>query len=319
MINKLINILILFFLVSCSNNEKKIHEDPSIITVLNTVSINTGKINKNIEINQTDFSDVIGPVALEIDTTPAKMKDFDKNKSIGVILGPGGHRSVAHLSLLKALEDKNIKIHMISGLGMGAVIAAMYSHGLSIDIIEWKFYRFLQEVKSSVAFSSSWLESVENILLEPLSRKNIQEAKQLLVIPVFNNQSSKVEFLRRGSLNESLLLNLNLTYSQNYSTALDQVKLSRTYFGKTPPDITIGVDILGEKVNFEKKNEFLQSLFHRAKTLSDNSIDTIDYKLRLPIEMMAIDTLNVVPEIMRKSYYFILEESDIIDKVKKVY
>lgn len=57
-------------------------------------------------------------------------------KKLGLALGAGGSRGVAHIGFLRALEEENIKPDFISGTSMGAVVGACYSKGFSIDEME---------------------------------------------------------------------------------------------------------------------------------------------------------------------------------------
>ena len=54
-------------------------------------------------------------------------------KGIGLILGGGGARGLAHLGVLRALKEAGISIDVVGGTSMGAVIAAMYAAGLGFD------------------------------------------------------------------------------------------------------------------------------------------------------------------------------------------
>ena len=48
---------------------------------------------------------------------------------IGLALSGGGAKGFAHIGVLKALEEQNIKIDYITGTSMGAVVASLYSAG----------------------------------------------------------------------------------------------------------------------------------------------------------------------------------------------
>ena len=52
-------------------------------------------------------------------------------KSLGLALGSGGSRGIAHIGFLQALEDAEIYPDYISGCSMGSVVGAAYSAGLS--------------------------------------------------------------------------------------------------------------------------------------------------------------------------------------------
>lgn len=52
-------------------------------------------------------------------------------KKLGLALGSGGARGVAHVGFLQALEDNGIKPYCVSGCSMGAVVGACYAGGMT--------------------------------------------------------------------------------------------------------------------------------------------------------------------------------------------
>ena len=55
---------------------------------------------------------------------------------IGLALSGGGARGVAHVGVLKVLEEHYIPVDYISGTSMGAIIGGLYASGLSAQEIE---------------------------------------------------------------------------------------------------------------------------------------------------------------------------------------
>lgn len=55
---------------------------------------------------------------------------------VGLVLSGGGARGVAHIGVLKALEENDIPIDYISGTSMGAIIGGFYAAGYSASQIE---------------------------------------------------------------------------------------------------------------------------------------------------------------------------------------
>ncbi|HSG28236.1 MAG TPA: patatin-like phospholipase family protein, partial [Candidatus Krumholzibacterium sp.] len=69
--------------------------------------------------------------------TRAATADGDSGRpKIGLALSGGGARGVAHLGVLKVLEENRIPIDFIAGTSMGALVGGLYSTGLSIDELE---------------------------------------------------------------------------------------------------------------------------------------------------------------------------------------
>lgn len=55
---------------------------------------------------------------------------------IGLALGAGAARGLAHIGVLRAFAEENIKADMICGTSCGALIGALYSAGVGLTIME---------------------------------------------------------------------------------------------------------------------------------------------------------------------------------------
>lgn len=56
--------------------------------------------------------------------------------SIGLALGSGASRGLAHIGVLKALKESKIPIDMIAGTSAGALIGALYCSGVDFRVME---------------------------------------------------------------------------------------------------------------------------------------------------------------------------------------
>lgn len=61
---------------------------------------------------------------------------------LGLALSGGGVRGAVHIGVLKALEENNIKIHIIGGTSSGSLVAALYAMGYSPIHIYHLFKRY---------------------------------------------------------------------------------------------------------------------------------------------------------------------------------
>jgi NTE family protein len=57
-------------------------------------------------------------------------------KKVALVLGGGGARGLAHIGILKVFEREGIKVDMVVGTSMGAVVGAVYSIGLPASHME---------------------------------------------------------------------------------------------------------------------------------------------------------------------------------------
>lgn len=61
---------------------------------------------------------------------------FSQRQKVGVVLSGGGALGMAHIGVLRELEQNNIPIDYIAGTSMGALVAGLYSCGYSPDELE---------------------------------------------------------------------------------------------------------------------------------------------------------------------------------------
>jgi NTE family protein/lysophospholipid hydrolase len=79
-----------------------------------------------------------GRVAAHHHLGVATASDYDRlarlltGRAVGLVLGGGGARGLAHIGVIRAFQEAGIPIDMIGGTSMGAVIAAQYALGLDI-------------------------------------------------------------------------------------------------------------------------------------------------------------------------------------------
>ena len=62
-----------------------------------------------------------------------KKIEYKKHKKVkvGLALGGGASRGIAHIGAIKAFEENNIEFDFIAGTSVGSIIGAMYAGGKS--------------------------------------------------------------------------------------------------------------------------------------------------------------------------------------------
>lgn len=83
---------------------------------------------------------------------------------IGVCLAGGGVKGAAHIGVIKALEESNIKIDCISGTSSGSIVATLYAAGYSSDEIKEIFKQNAKKIKY-IDFKNI-LNIIKNIFLK---------------------------------------------------------------------------------------------------------------------------------------------------------
>lgn len=60
-----------------------------------------------------------------------------KKKSVSLVLGSGGARGLAHIGVIKWLEENNYEIKSIAGCSIGSLVGGVYAAGKLNQLEEW--------------------------------------------------------------------------------------------------------------------------------------------------------------------------------------
>ena len=95
----------------------------------------------------------LGPGAIAAETVASQVAAAPALKArprVGLVLSGGGARGLAHIGVLKVLERERIRVDVIAGTSMGAIIGGLYASGMSADDLE----RALLDVSWDSVFAS---------------------------------------------------------------------------------------------------------------------------------------------------------------------
>lgn len=124
-------------------------------------------------------------------------------KRVGLALGGGVVRGLAHVGVLSVLEEAGIPIDFISGTSAGAIVAACYSAGMDARQLQeyaWKFtwWRLLRPVwpvRGLVSFAG-----ITQLLIRGLGDLAIQDLRLPCVIATTDIERGEPVYLRHGPL-----------------------------------------------------------------------------------------------------------------------
>lgn len=125
------------------------------------------------------------------------------SSGIGLALSGGATRGMAHLGVLKALQENHVEIGFLSGTSIGALVAALYAFGVPLEDIRRKAEALRWSSISRLKISRSGLLSNQEIgeLVEGfIGSANIEEATLPLAIVTTDIASGKKVVLRRGNV-----------------------------------------------------------------------------------------------------------------------
>lgn len=129
-------------------------------------------------------------------------------KKVGISLSGGGSRGIAHIGILKAIDEAGIKISMITGTSAGAIVGAFYCSGYSPDMIMdiIKETKLLKYVRPAVSFSGLLkLETIVPVFKNYIKYDSFEALNIPLVVSATNMRNGKNVLLHEGSLILSVL------------------------------------------------------------------------------------------------------------------
>ena len=126
---------------------------------------------------------------------------------VGLALGGGFARGIAHVGVLRALEAAEIPIDVITGTSVGALVATAYAGGTSLSqmadqAIETRFRDFGRWTLSRLGMASN--ERLEEFLYRLTSARNFSHLKIPLAIVATDLISGKTVHFTEGSLGPAL-------------------------------------------------------------------------------------------------------------------
>ncbi len=139
-----------------------------------------------------------------------------QNFKVGVALSGGAAKGLAHIGVLKALEEAGIRIDYIAGSSMGALIGAAYASGIPIDTLEkiavntdWK-----TAAKLFVpGFSTSGLingKKAKEFLYTFYGDKKIEDLPIPFAVTATDISTGKLFIINRGSLLEAVRASISI-------------------------------------------------------------------------------------------------------------
>ncbi|MBS1951363.1 MAG: hypothetical protein OJF59_003219 [Cytophagales bacterium] len=122
---------------------------------------------------------------------------------IGIALSGGGARGIAHLGVLKALEEFGLKFSVISGTSAGSIVGALYSYGYKPEEI----LSIIQKVSVFKSVKPAWtwmgllsMDGLKDVLLKHMPENDFKRLKIPLTIAATDIKKGETVYLSEGEL-----------------------------------------------------------------------------------------------------------------------
>ncbi len=131
-----------------------------------------------------------------------------KKKKLGIVLSGGGARGLAHVGVLKALEEHGIFPDVVAGSSMGAIIGALYASGKSFDemmglIGQVRSYKIIRVGLPLGGITD--LTYLKKLVKQNIPQDTFESLKKPLYVCVSNLNSGNYEFFNGGKLSSAII------------------------------------------------------------------------------------------------------------------
>lgn len=210
-----------------------------------------------------------------------------KNKKIGLALGSGGARGLAHIGVLKILEENNIKIDYIAGSSIGALIGGFYASGMKAKEIEtivlktnWSnLFSFIDlNLKNGLIGG----KKIKKFIEKSIGNLNFENLKIPLTVVATDFKNGEVVYFNQGDVDSAIRASISLPLvfkpAENQGRFLGDGGLSMPVpveaVKKMGADIVLAVNLDGSYFN----NDKIKSPFGLYQ-IANNSINIVRYHL----------------------------------------
>jgi NTE family protein len=126
----------------------------------------------------------------------------------GLVLSGGGARGIAHIGVLKALEELGVEFHVFSGTSAGSIVGSLYAYGYKpdeiLDIITGtSVFRSLKLAWTWMGLIS--LEGLKDVLLKHMPENSFESLKKPMTICATEIRKGHSVYFSEGELIPAIL------------------------------------------------------------------------------------------------------------------
>jgi len=244
------------------------------------------------------------------------LSDKFANKKIGLALGGGAARGAAHIGVLKAFEEYNLKFDFISGTSIGSVIGACMAAGLSWqemkevaynlelpDILKWK--------KWDIGYDPAAIgEFLDNLI----GKKDFNELDLPFAAVATDVKHAKERVFKHGSIQKAIqascaLPGLFVPIKENGTVLVDGGVVNNipsNVVKDMGAEIIFAVDLNGELPEMELEGDLIETLYAvfiiMARNNSQIGYHNADFVIAPKLEKYPYYKINKADEMFELGY-----------------
>lgn len=251
------------------------------------------------------------------------MKKIKKNKKIGLALGGGAALGAAHIGVLKAFEENDIKIDFVTGTSIGAFVAALFAFGKSWREIEDIAHDLNWFDVADISLSQFGLLSnkkLGKLLAENIGDVKFEDAKIPVAMIATDITSGEKVVLDTGDIADAVMASTCIPGIFALVEINDRLLVDGGVVENVPvsplkdmgADIVIGVDLISEHARKKPENiieVLIRSYYFTLKTATEIQTEQADILIKPDLSDFNMVDVKQADDLIEKGY---LEANKII-------
>jgi NTE family protein len=206
----------------------------------------------------------------------------DKTK-IGLALGSGSMKGLAHIGVLKVLLREKIPVHLVAGSSIGALIGALFCCGTNWDILEKFVYQLRKSHLIDLTVPKKGLiegRKIHDMLKLITQAKNFSDLAIPLAVTATDLEKGELVVIKEGSVADAVRASISIPgifkpVKWQSRTLVDGAVLERvpvSVVREMGADIVLAVDVKGKKNDSPVQiNNIFEVIVHAIDLLNDKA------------------------------------------------
>ncbi len=244
--------------------------------------------------------------------------------TIGLALGSGSARGLAHIGVLKALEDLEIEVDMISGSSAGALIGGLYCTGISPNMIKNLAIQIDKKMWTDFTMPKKGIikgERIQEILKLITGDRNIEELDKKLIIVATDLKTGEEVVFTEGAIHTAIRASISIPgvfepVEHNGRILVDGGVVDRvpvSVLKNMGADMVIGIDVGFSRYQSKFIHMFdiiLQSIDIMAKQIMESDLTLADLIISPPLSHIESSKFELVEECVHIGYESTMAKKD---------
>ncbi len=213
-----------------------------------------------------------------------------KRKKIGLALGGGGARGLAHVGVIRALERAGVSIDYIAGTSMGALVGGLYATTRDLDLLEETFRKLdhkdifplahLITKRDGVLFRN---HEIADAVEARFKNKNIEQCEIPFVAIATDVQNGDTVIMDSGPLAKAIHASIALPVMFQPVQRDKRLLMDGGFSNPVPADVVrkmgaeyvIAVDVTSQWVNIADQVVNWRNLY----SVISNALSAVEYQI----------------------------------------